>query len=122
MQKVFIVLGMVSLLMFTDFNSSLAVDKGHSNLKAMVEVSDLIGRWDITVDENGKPAPSWLEVKLSGTKTLVGYFVGTTGSTRPISKINFGNGKFSFVIPPQWEAGTQDFVIEGELVGAEIRG
>ncbi len=82
----------------------------------------LIGRWDITVDENGKPAPSWLEVKLSGTRTLVGYFVGTSGSARPVAKVNFNNGKFSFTIPPQWEGGDQDFVIEGELAGEGIQG
>ncbi|WP_244939848.1 3-keto-disaccharide hydrolase [Chitinophaga barathri] len=83
---------------------------------------DLIGRWDITVDENGKPAPSWLEVKLSGTHTLVGYFVGTSGSARPVAKVNFDNGKFSFTIPPQWEGGDQDFVIEGEVAGEGIQG
>ena len=31
----------------------------------------LEGRWDLTVDMNGKPAPSWLEVTHSGTRTLV---------------------------------------------------
>lgn len=82
----------------------------------------LIGRWDITVDENGKTAPSWLEVKLSGTRTLVGYFVGSSGSARPVAKVNFNNGKFSFTIPPQWEGGDQDFVIEGEVSGESITG
>ncbi|WP_423148387.1 3-keto-disaccharide hydrolase [Rubrolithibacter danxiaensis] len=89
---------------------------------AAVAAKDLIGRWDITMDENGKPKPSWLEVKLSGTRTLVGSFVGTAGSARPVSEIKFDNGKFSFTIPPQWESGDQDFVIEGELNGNEISG
>ncbi|GAA0549979.1 3-keto-disaccharide hydrolase [Chitinophaga japonensis] len=82
----------------------------------------LIGRWDITIDENGKPAPAWLEVKLSGTRTLVGYFVGTSGSARPVAKVNFDNGQFSFTIPPQWEQGDQDFVIKGALAGEGIQG
>lgn len=86
------------------------------------EAKDLIGRWDITVDENGKQVPSWLEVKLSGTRTLVGYFVGGSGSARPVAKVNFDNGKFSFTIPPQWEGGNQDFVIEGALAGSGIEG
>src|SRR5690606_34120704 len=72
----------------------------HSNA---VQGGELIGRWDITVEENGKPAPSWLEVELSGFKTLVGRFVSTGGSARPVAKVNFENGKFSFAIPPQWE-------------------
>lgn len=123
MHKIFIVLGMVSLLILGSVNSGFAGDKDRlSSNKSVADVNDLIGRWDITVDENGKPAPSWLEVKLSGTHTLVGYFVGASGSARPVSKINFDKGKFSFAIPPQWEAGIQDFVIEGELVGTGIQG
>lgn len=90
--------------------------------QAVADSTNLIGRWDITVDENGKPAPSWLEVKLSGNRALVGYFVGTSGSARPVAKVHFDNGKFSFTIPPQWESGDQDFVIEGELAGEGIQG
>ncbi len=96
--------------------------EGMNSMKTIAEPKDLIGRWDITVDENGKPAPSWLEVKLSGYRTLVGYFVGTSGSARPVAKVNFDNGKFSFTIPPQWENGEQDFVIEGEVTGEGIQG
>lgn len=86
------------------------------------EPKDLIGRWDITIDEDGTPKPSWLEVKLSGNRTLVGYFVGISGSARPVSKVKFDNGKFSFSIPPQWERGNQDLVLEGEVTGTGIQG
>ncbi|MGX5816895.1 3-keto-disaccharide hydrolase [Chitinophaga lutea] len=82
----------------------------------------LIGRWDITVDENGKSAPSWLEVKLSGYRTLVGYYVGTSGSARPVAHVKFENGAFSFSVPPQWESGKQDLVVEGRLAGDGIEG
>ncbi|MGV3509844.1 MAG: 3-keto-disaccharide hydrolase [Sphingobacteriaceae bacterium] len=84
--------------------------------------NDLIGRWDITIDQNGKSAPSWLEVKLSGYKTLVGSFVSVSGSARPISKINFENGNFSFAIPPQWEEADKDLVVEGKLTSTGIEG
>jgi hypothetical protein len=84
--------------------------------------SPLEGRWDITVDVNGKPAPSWLEVRHSGTKTLVGAFVSVSGSARPISFVNFKDGKFSFAIPPQWEQGEKDFILEGTLSGDTISG
>ncbi len=83
---------------------------------------DLIGRWDLTLDLKGQSAPSWMEVKLSGFKTLVGYYVSVAGSARPVSKIQFENGKFQFAIPPQWESGSNDLVVEGELVSETIKG
>lgn len=86
------------------------------------EAKGLIGRWDLTVDKDGKDAPSWLEVKLSGRDVLVGAFVSDAGSSRPISYITLQNGKFSFQIPPQWEGGGGLFTIEGELTGDGIRG
>ncbi|SEM13312.1 protein of unknown function [bacterium A37T11] len=84
--------------------------------------ASLIGRWDLNMDENGKKAPSWLEVELSGFKTLVGRFVGTGGSARPISKVAFHNNKFSFAIPPQWESEDRDLVLEGTLSSRGITG
>lgn len=82
----------------------------------------LIGRWDITVDKNGKQSPSWLEVTHSGYKTLVGRFVADGGSARPISIVNFKDGKFNFAIPPQWEMGTNNVVVEGTLQGDNMSG
>ena len=38
---------------------------------------------------NGKKYPSWLEVKQSGDKALVGYFVFKVESARPISEVFF---------------------------------
>ncbi len=121
MLKKFIVFGMSCLLISTTA-LPVAAATGEPAAQQAQDQKGLIGRWDITVDENGKPAPSWLEVKLSGNRTLVGYFVGTSGSARPVAKVNFNNGKFSFTIPPQWEGGNQDFVIEGELAGEGIQG
>ncbi|NDC78021.1 MAG: DUF1080 domain-containing protein, partial [Chitinophagia bacterium] len=82
----------------------------------------IIGRWDLTVDMGYKVAPSWLEVKLSGIKTLVGYFVADGGSARPISKVNWKDGKVSFSIPPQWDATDRDMVFEGELKDGRLTG
>lgn len=86
------------------------------------EAKDLLGRWDLTVDQAGKEVPSWIEIKLSGFNTLVGAWVGDSGSQRPISHIKLENGKFSFAIPPQWEGGTGDFIIEGELISGTLKG
>lgn len=86
------------------------------------EAEGLIGRWDLTVDKDGKDVPSWLEVKLSGFDVLVGAFVADAGSSRPISHISLQDGVFSFQIPPQWEGGRGLFTIEGELSGEGIKG
>ncbi|WP_221390841.1 DUF1080 domain-containing protein [Dyadobacter sp. NIV53] len=84
--------------------------------------SPLEGRWDITVDVAGKPSPSWLEVRHSGTHTLVGQFTGFSGSARPISEVNFKDGKMSFTIPPQWEKGDGNLKLEGTLAGDKLTG
>src|SRR5688572_20947635 len=47
----------------------------------------LLGRWDLVVQRGEQTSPSWLEVERSGTATLVGQFVGSGGSARPIAKI-----------------------------------
>ena len=59
----------------------------------------IIGRWDLTVQGPKAPYPSWLEVTLSGNRTLVGRFVGSGGSARPISRVEFNSGSLHFAIP-----------------------
>ncbi len=85
------------------------------------EGSALEGRWDITINMNGKTIPSWLEVRHSGYSTLIGEFVGSSGSARPISKINYNDGKMSFSIPPQWETGN-DLTMVGTLKDEGLSG
>ena len=82
--------------------------------------SDVIGKWDLTImmeqDQienlgifrHGLMAsdgfPGWLQIKLSGFSTLVGYYVGYEGSARPIAEVHYNadKGKYHFTIPPQW--------------------
>ncbi|MDX2430331.1 MAG: hypothetical protein QNK35_05320, partial [Bacteroides sp.] len=82
--------------------------------------SPLIGKWDLTINmtndqmenlglfRHGLMAsdgfPGWLQVKLSGFSTLVGYYVGYEGSARPIAEVHYNadEKKFHFTIPPQW--------------------
>ncbi len=82
----------------------------------------ITGRWDLSVQRNNETLPSWLEVKLSGFKTFVGYFVADVGSARPISEIIFEDGKVSFHIPPQWENSDKDMFFEGTLENDKLRG
>jgi hypothetical protein len=97
-------------------------EKASFNFSQMPDPPSIEGRWDITVYADGKEWPSWLEVTHSGTKTLVGRFVGVTGSARPISKVNFSNGKMSFSIPPQWENADKDLSVEGTVDGDRLSG
>ncbi|MEO8819710.1 MAG: DUF1080 domain-containing protein [Ginsengibacter sp.] len=80
------------------------------------------GRWDITVNENGRMVPSWLEIHHSGNVMLVGRFVGGGGSARPISRINLKDGMMSFSIPPQWESEPNDLKVEGLFRGDSLAG
>src|SRR5690349_24899896 len=82
----------------------------------------LLGRWDLVVQRDAQTSPSWLEVERSGTATLVGQFVGSGGSARPIGKIEFTDGTFRFAIPPQWESNPRDITFEGRLEGDRISG
>lgn len=82
----------------------------------------LLGRWDLVVQRGAQTSPSWLEVERSGTATLVGLFVGSGGSARPIAKIDFTDGTFRFAIPPQWDRDPRDITFEGRLEGDRITG
>lgn len=98
-----------SLLCFPDLNAQDPAD------------SPAIGRWNLEVQYGEIWLPSWLEVKLSGTKALVGYFVASGGSARPISEVYDREGMISFSIPPQW-SGNHDMHLTGTVTGNSIAG
>ena len=50
-------------------------------------------------DYDGVTRPVALDVELSGRTTLVGYFVGRSGSVRPISRVFFSGGRLRFSGP-----------------------
>lgn len=93
-----------------------------TSLKAQQDTAELIGRWDMTITSEGKQSPSWFEVYRSGYRTLVGEFVGSGGSARPVSVFHFSNGKLQFSLPPQWEGGNNDLNIEGAFNGDSLAG
>jgi hypothetical protein len=61
-------------------------------------------------------------VTLSGTRTLVGRFVGGGGSARPISRVDVNGGSIHFAIPPQWEKETNDLVFDAAVTGDTLEG
>ncbi|HLT51232.1 MAG TPA: DUF1080 domain-containing protein [Arenibacter sp.] len=86
------------------------------------QINPIEGRWDMVISQDGKELPSWLEIRHSGTHTLVGRFVYAMGSARPISEIKVDGEKFTFSIPPQWEEGDRDMEFTGELNGNALKG
>jgi hypothetical protein len=86
------------------------------------DTAALLGRWDLTVYMGGRAVPSWFEVIKSGTRMLVGRFVGGGGSARPVSRYYFVDGKMSFSIPPQWERDDRDLSVEGHFQGDSLVG
>jgi hypothetical protein len=113
--------GCTLILFLALMNYNVSAKKYHA-LCLQDDASPIEGRWDITIDIAGKKSPSWLEVTHSGLRTLVGQFTGTGGSARPISKINYADGNFSFSIPPQWEKEDSDLVVKGILTGDNMSG
>ena len=95
---------------------------GHPDMLAQSPAASdaLLGRWDLVVQRGTQTSPSWLEVERSGTATLVGQFVGSGGSARPIAKIEFTDG--TFAIPPQWESNPRDITFEGRVEGDRLTG
>jgi hypothetical protein len=109
--------GAIAILLLT-----FVATQANTITKVNEDAPSLEGRWDIVVMKDGQELPSWLEVQHSGVQTLVGRFVWANGSARPISKVNFKDGKFSFTIPPQWEKETKDLEFEGTLTATGLTG
>src|ERR1700722_7784758 len=82
----------------------------------------VVGRWDITVRGPDGDYPSWLEIRLSGYRTLVGSYVGRTGSARPIGHVILNDSAIEFTIPPQWERRTDTLHFTAKLDGETLRG
>jgi hypothetical protein len=93
-----------------------------STVSAFAKDPDVIGRWDITIEKEGKSLPSWLEVQKSGTHTLIGRSVYAFGSARPITEVKVSDGKYSFSIPPQWETANRNMDFELEVSGDKLKG
>ena len=115
--KKILAFGLFSSLLFTFYFVSGNTIRNNSYYESPLE-----GRYDLILYNSGKSYPAWLEVHHSGTRTLVGQYVGQGGSARPISKINFTNGIVSFSIPPQWDTASNDLIFEAHFLGDSLTG
>ncbi|MHA7943202.1 3-keto-disaccharide hydrolase [Formosa sp. 3Alg 14/1] len=103
----------VAFLFLMAFNLTLLqAQEGHS----------LEGKWNLTIDQDGKKLPSWLEIRHSGSKTLIGRFTYAIGSARPIAEIEKYGEVFTFEIPPQWEPGASNMVFTGTMEDDQLKG
>ncbi len=95
-----------------------------STAQSQIAGSEVFGSWDLEFDINGNNLPGWFYAKQSGTRTIVGQFVGNSGSARPISVINYDpdNESYSFTIPPQWESVNSNLTFTFSLDDNEIQG
>lgn len=86
--------------------------------------AEVAGSWNITVQTDDGPRPSWLYVKTSGINALVGKFVGIDGSARPVSEVKYdeNTGTYSFTIPPQWIQTDDDMHMEFTLSNDKLDG
>ncbi len=89
---------------------------------AAQENRELIGRWDLTVSGVDGDYPSWIEVRLSGYRTLVGSYVAQFGSARPIAEVTTDGNAFRFSVPQQFERRSEPVVVEGTVDGDALRG
>ncbi len=85
------------------------------------QTPEAVGHWDLEVQLGDQWVPSWLEVKQSGTKALVGHYVSFAGSARPISEVHFQDNLISFSIPPQW-IGTHYMMFTGTVNSDAMEG
>ena len=118
----FIAASSLALLVFSPLAIHASTGGGAPAVTAVIPGEELIGRWDLTVTSNGRTSPAWFEVKLSGNRSLVGAFVSSGGSARPVSKVTFTGNAFRFAIPPQWEQGDGELVVDGTLADGTVSG
>ena len=82
----------------------------------------LLGRWDLTVESEQGPYPSWLEVRLRTELSLMGRFVGRVGSVRHVGAIDYRDGRLEIAVPVQYEPGARDLIFAGRLLGDRLEG
>ncbi len=81
----------------------------------------VLGRWDLTVDGPDGDYPSWLEIRLRTECSLMGEFVGRSGSRRYARSVDYSDGQLEVRIPTQYEAGAE-LVFTGTLADGRLAG
>lgn len=85
------------------------------------DAPSLEGRWDVTVQGQGGPYPSWFELSQGG-EGWSGQFVGRVGSARPIEQIEVDGDQIHFQLPVQYESHDRDMEFTGHLENGRLVG
>lgn len=84
-------------------------------------VQPLLGRWDLTLKTPQREYPSWLELSHKDGQ-LQALFVSRWGNARPLPKVEYANGRLTFVSPKQEEDRKDDMVFVGRFSGGKLVG
>jgi hypothetical protein len=90
-------------------------------LEPVAAAEDFLGRWNMTVQGDDGPFPSWLELARENDE-IQGRFVGQVGSVRPIPNLEIVGNRLSFSLPVQWESHPEDQAFEGTLSNGRMEG
>jgi hypothetical protein len=82
----------------------------------------ILGRWDLTVKGATAEYPSWVDIHLRKETQLHGRFVGQSGSSRNLTRVEYRDGALEFAVAPQYEKQQVDLVFTGRLTGDRLEG
>jgi len=80
-------------------------------------MSEIYGRWDLTVTTPTGNYPSWVELREGG-----GSFVGIWGSARPVPSVEVKGDEVTWQLPKQYEGRQDDMRFHGRLVDGQLVG
>lgn len=83
--------------------------------------NEILGRWDLTVQDPEGLFPSWLEITEVNNK-LDGRLVGQGGHARPLLYIHFDGNELQFSSAPQYERRTDDLMFIAQVKDRRIEG
>jgi len=86
-----------------------------------MDLNNLVGRWNLTIQAGDATYPSWLELTQQ-EKKFVGRFVGKVGHVRPVSNIGIEGTTLNFALPPQYERMDSDLRFTGKLSDGLLSG
>jgi hypothetical protein len=121
LQRVAFALILAILSVSAGAQSRAGTSSANSTVPADEAVKALLGRWDLTLKALDREYPSWLELREENGE-LKARMVGRWGHARPLPKVEYSNGRLTFVSPKEEEETSTDLTFEGKLIGNTLSG
>ncbi|MDH4072769.1 MAG: hypothetical protein OEV41_06665, partial [Gammaproteobacteria bacterium] len=103
--------------------TSIAALAGHAADRPTPGFADpVLGRWDLTVEGDSGPYPSWLDIRLRTEWELMAELVGQFGSARHATSVTYQDGSLTVRVPVQYESGNDDLEFTGRLDSGALAG